>query len=180
MLEKIITNSLKELTPNWLQELTPNFFQELEPDKKLNLYRRLELEKGLVVNTIRSEDENWLIAKAFKKAIYWNYSYPDTTKPITRLSEDISDKPNGEPNWIVPRKNGSLTVNVSSSSLARELVKFFSEGTNTQTLSLFGLDSNSNSEYSQSKISYCSTIICRLLNSVVQRNFEVDKGPRSD
>ena len=107
----------------------PSYFQDLKDYEKEDLYRRLELKKALTVNKIRSEDEDWVISKAFKEAIYW------TT----------------EPNWIVPRKIASFTVDVSNSFVTRQLTKSFSKETGTLGAGLFGdLDYNSNKESSGS------------------------------
>ncbi|NEQ72070.1 MAG: hypothetical protein F6K23_02640 [Okeania sp. SIO2C9] len=104
----------------------PNFFQDLPSEQKENLYRRLELKKALTVSKIQSEDEDWVISKAFKEAISWK------TKTI-----DLSSMPY-HPNWIVPRKKGFLTVDVETDFVAHQVGKLISKGSSNQEVGLFG------------------------------------------
>ncbi|NEQ66467.1 MAG: hypothetical protein F6K21_13365 [Symploca sp. SIO2D2] len=122
------------------------FFQDLDSTLKRDLYSRLELDKALIVNQIRSEDEDWVISKALKKAIYWD----KITGPKASIAVPEKNGVNDHPNWSVPRKIASLTVNVSNSRVSHELVKFASKQTSTQEFSLLGVGSNSNQESSQS------------------------------
>lgn len=102
----------------------PDIFQNLVAEenqlKVKDLYERLELKKGLIIKDAKSDDEDWVISKAFKKAIDWT----------------------GEPNWIVPRKNGFFTSQISTSLKAVEESKFSSEGSGTMESDLFSSDSD--------------------------------------
>ena len=105
-----------------------DFFQDLskKDTDRNNLYERLELRKGLTINKIQPEGEDWIVSKTFKNAFDWKTDSP--------------------PNWKVPRKNGYWTVDILKSSENRELKKIFSDYTSNQNFSLFALDSKSSNK----------------------------------
>ncbi|NEP38254.1 MAG: hypothetical protein F6K25_00675 [Okeania sp. SIO2G4] len=125
--------SVEQITPGVIK----HFFQDLIDDQKVDLYRRLQLKKALTVSKIQSQDEDWVISKAFKEAIYWKLDDSDDTENTYH------------PNWIVPRKNGFFTVDAETSLVAHQVGKFVSKGSGNQELSLFGgLDSDLEGEFS--------------------------------
>ncbi|NET75604.1 MAC/perforin domain-containing protein [Okeania sp. SIO1F9] len=125
--------SVEQITPGVIK----HFFQDLIAFQKVDLYRRLELNKALTVSKIQSEDEDWVISKAFKEAIYWEPYVPNDPENTYH------------PNWIIPRKKGFFRVDAKTKFVAHQVGKFVSEASGNQELSLFGgLDSDLEGEFS--------------------------------
>ncbi|MGD1703323.1 hypothetical protein [Dapis sp. BLCC M229] len=87
-----VTASVEKFTPGLIKD----FFQDLYPSQKKNLYERLELEKALTIKTIQSEDEDWVISKAFKEAIVWT---PDIDS--SQDSSGVQDSPTSPIRMII-------------------------------------------------------------------------------
>ncbi|NES75074.1 MULTISPECIES: MAC/perforin domain-containing protein [unclassified Okeania] len=140
--------SVEQITPGVIK----HFFQDLIDDQKVDLYRRLQLKKALTVSKIQSQDEDWVISKAFKEAIYWEHDIPDeesTPPPKPETKPFPKPEKTYHPNWIVPRKKGFFTVDAKTKFVAHQVGKFVSEGSSNQELSLFGgLDSDLEGEFS--------------------------------